>query len=107
MGNRFEKSEEAIERIPLVSVLIPTYNRPDYFEKALCSVLQQTYSNIEIIVGDDSTNDETENVLQKYLFDHSNIIYIKNRSTLGQFENALMLFNEANGEYINFLMDDD
>ncbi|MCU5375938.1 glycosyltransferase [Bacillus cereus] len=107
MGNRFEKSAEAIERIPLVSVLIPTYNRPGYFEKALCSVLQQTYSNIEIIVGDDSTNDETENVLQKYLCDHSNIIYIKNRSTLGQFENALMLFNEANGEYINFLMDDD
>ena len=107
MGNRFEKSEESIERIPLVSVLIPTYNRPGYFEKALCSVLQQTYSNIEIIVGDDSTNDETENVLQKYLCDHSNIIYIKNRSTLGQFENALMLFHEANGEYINFLMDDD
>ncbi len=46
-------------------------------------------------------------LLQKYLCDHSNIIYIKNRSTLGQFENALMLFNEANGEYINFLMDDD
>ncbi len=46
-------------------------------------------------------------VLQKYLCDHSNIIYIKNESTLGQFENALMLFNEANGEYINFLMDDD
>ncbi|HDR6315679.1 TPA: glycosyltransferase [Bacillus thuringiensis] len=107
MGKRFEKSEEAIERIPLVSVLIPTYNRPGYFEKALCSVLQQTYSNIEIIVGDDSTNDETENVLQKYLCDYSNIIYIKNRSTLGQFENALMLFKEANGEYINFLMDDD
>ncbi len=70
-------------------------------------MLEQTYPNIEIIVGDDSTNDETEKVLQKYLCDYSNITYIKNRSTLGQFENALMLFNEASGEYINFLMDDD
>ncbi|PEY77094.1 glycosyl transferase family 2, partial [Bacillus cereus] len=35
------------------------------------------------------------------------IIYIKNRSTLGQFENSRMLFHEAKGEYINFLMDDD
>lgn len=107
MRNRIERIEEVVEQLPLVSVLIPTYNRPHYFEKALCSVLEQTYPNIEIIVGDDSTNDETEKVLQKYLCDHLNIIYIKNRSTLGQFENALMLFHEANGEYINFLMDDD
>ncbi|MCU4788279.1 glycosyltransferase, partial [Bacillus cereus] len=77
------------------------------FETALCSVLEQTYPNVEIIIGDDSTNDETEKVLQKYLCKHSNIIYIKNKSTFGQFENALMLLNKANGEYINFLMDDD
>ncbi|MEH7543792.1 glycosyltransferase family 2 protein, partial [Bacillus thuringiensis] len=105
MENGTNKKE--INQTPLVSVLIPTYNRPHYFEKALCSVLEQTYPNIEIIIGDDSTNDETEKVLQKYLYDHSNIIYIKNRSTLGQFENSRMLFHEAKGEYINFLMDDD
>lgn len=107
MRTRIERNEEVVDQLPLVSVLIPTYNRPRYFEEALRSVLEQTYSNIEIIVGDDSTNDETEKVLQKYLCDHSNITYIKNRSTLGQFENALMLFNKASGEYINFLMDDD
>ncbi|MDA1925440.1 glycosyltransferase [Bacillus cereus] len=100
-------NEKEINKTPLVSVLIPTYNRPHYFEKALCSVLEQTYPNIEIIIGDDSTNDETEKVLQKYLYDHSNIIYIKNKSTLGQFENSRMLFHEAKGEYVNFLMDDD
>jgi len=100
-------NEKEINQTPLVSVLIPTYNRPHYFEKALCSVLEQTYPNIEIIIGDDSTNDETEKVLQKYLYDHSNIIYIKNKSTLGQFENSRMLFHKAKGEYINFLMDDD
>lgn len=77
MRNRIERIEEVVEQLPLVSVLIPTYNRPRYFEKALCSVLEQTYPNIEIIVGDDSTNDETEKVLQKYLCDHLNIIYIK------------------------------
>lgn len=40
MRGHFEKSKEAIDRMPLVSVLIPTYNRPHYFEKALCSVLE-------------------------------------------------------------------
>ena len=70
-------NEKNINKMPLVSVLIPTYNRPHYFEKALCGVLEQTYPNVEIIIGDDSTNDETEKVLQKYLCKHSNIIYIK------------------------------
>ena len=77
MRTRIERNEEVVDQLPLVSVLIPTYNRPRYFEEALCSVLEQTYPNIEIIVGDDSTNDETEKVLQKYLCDHSNITYIK------------------------------
>ncbi|EOO23858.1 glycosyltransferase [Bacillus cereus VD133] len=107
MINCINENGKTVHQMPLVSVLIPTYNRPIYFEKALCSVLEQTYPNIEIIIGDDSTNDETEKMLQKYLRNHSNIIYIKNRSTLGQFENALMLFNKAKGEYVNFLMDDD
>ncbi|PDZ44646.1 glycosyltransferase family 2 protein [Bacillus wiedmannii] len=93
---------------PLVSILIPTYNRPHYFKIALESALAQTYSNIEIIVGDDSTNNETEKLIYRdYLHKHKHITYIRNASTLGQFHNALMLLEQSNGEYINFLMDDD
>ena len=43
---------------PLVSICIPSYNQPRFFEMALQSALAQTYPNIEIIVGDDSTNEE-------------------------------------------------
>ncbi len=50
---------------PLVSILIPTYNRPHYFKIALESALAQTYSNIEIIIGDDSTNDETATLIRE------------------------------------------
>ncbi|KFN01172.1 glycosyltransferase [Bacillus clarus] len=107
MRDRIEKDEENTNLLPLVSVLIPTYNRPLYFEQSLCSVLEQTYPNIEVIIGDDSTNNETEKILQKYLSNYPNITYIKNNSTLGQFENAIMLFNKASGEYVNYLMDDD
>ena len=89
MRTRMERTEEVVDQLPLVSVLIPTYNRPHYFEEALCSVLEQTYPNIEIIVGDDSTNDETEKVLQKYLCDHSNIIYIKT----GQLSDSLKMLS--------------
>ncbi|MED0873644.1 glycosyltransferase family 2 protein [Bacillus mobilis] len=97
-----------IKNPPLVSILIPTYNRPHYFKIALESALAQTYSNIEIIIGDDSTNNETEKLIYRYyLHKHKHITYIRNTSTLGQFHNALMLLERSNGEYINFLMDDD
>ncbi len=93
---------------PLVSILIPTYNRPHYFKIALESALAQTYSNIEIIIGDDSTNDETATLIrEQYLPNYKNITYIRNTPTLGQFHNDLMLIEKSNGEYINFLMDDD
>ncbi len=93
---------------PLVSILIPTYNRPHYFKIALESALAQTYSNIEIIIGDDSTNDETETLIrEQYLPHYKNVTYIRNTSTLGQFHNDLMLIEKSSGEYINFLMDDD
>mgnify|MGYP001448816139 CR=1 FL=1 len=95
------------QKIPLVSVLIPTYNRPAYFEEALISVLKQTYPNIEIIIGDDSTDDRTEALIRDKYMHYSNISYIRNPRTLGQFENSINLINKANGEFINFLMDDD
>lgn len=100
--------EEYKEEIyPLVSVLIPTYNRPDYFKIALDSVINQTYPNIEIIIGDDSTNDDTEAIVKQYIKKYTNIKYYHNKNNLGQFDNDLKLVSLSNGRYINFLMDDD
>lgn len=93
---------------PMVSILIPTYNRPEYFQFALDSVLNQTYKNIEIIIGDDSTNNETEKlVMEKYIKVYDNIKYYHNEKNLGQFDNDIKLYNMANGQFINYLMDDD
>ncbi|ERI90854.1 glycosyltransferase, group 2 family protein [Clostridiales bacterium oral taxon 876 str. F0540] len=93
---------------PLVSILIPTYNRPDYFKLALESALNQTYRNIEIIIGDDSSNNETEKLVdENYIDKYDNIKYYRNEENLGQFENDIKLFNMAGGEFINYLMDDD
>ncbi|GAA3406324.1 glycosyltransferase family 2 protein [Paenibacillus hodogayensis] len=94
---------------PLVSILIPTYNRPDYFEEALKSALNQTYDNIEIIVCDNSDNDLTGQVVQKYLSAHngSKIRYVKNATNIGPIANQQQCLNLATGEYINYLMDDD
>lgn len=95
------------EVLPLVSILIPTYNRPEYFKLALESAINQTYRNIEIIVGDDSINNETEKLMEYYLEKYKNISYYHNKINLGQFDNDLKLMDMARGRYINFLMDDD
>lgn len=94
--------------LPLVSILLPTYNRPEFFRLALESALKQTYGNIEIIIGDDSTNSATEKLVNlQFLRNYSNIAYYHNDRNLGQFDNDLKLLSMSNGEYINFLMDDD
>lgn len=104
-----ELSESVIlEKTPLVSILIPTYNRVDYLQIALESVLAQTYKNIEIIISDNSENSTTEKMLQeKYLKVYPQIQYYHNEKNLGQFENDIKLLNMSNGEFVGFLMDDD
>ena len=61
---------------PLVSILIPTYNRPHYFQLALNSALAQTYPNIEIIIGDDSTDNKTQELVRKLIYLYTKILYI-------------------------------
>ncbi|QLY78760.1 glycosyltransferase [Clostridium intestinale] len=114
VGGNYERlrnifiKEYSKDIFPLVSVLIPTYNRPQYLELALKSVLNQTYKNIEIIIGDDSDNEKTKNLIKiNYLNRYSNILYYYNKINLGQFDNDIKLFNLSNGEFINYLMDDD
>lgn len=91
---------------PLVSVVIPAYNRPHYLEQAIQSVLGQTYTNIEIIICDDSTNDQVESMLLPYLDKYPQIKYFKNEKNLF-LDNWQRCYELAEGEYINYLMDDD
>ncbi|MEK4677439.1 glycosyltransferase family 2 protein [Bacillus sp. FSL K6-2944] len=93
--------------MPLVSIIIPTYNRLNYFQQALKSALAQTYRNIEIVVVDDSTNYETYNLIQHYLVKYPYIRYYRNKTNIGGALNFIRGFEYSNGEYVNFLMDDD
>ena len=66
-------NQELKECDPVVSVIIPTYNRADLVREAIQSVLDQTYQDFEIIVVDDGSTDGTEQVLAQY---KDKIIYI-------------------------------
>ena len=58
--------EYSADLFPLVTIIIPTFNRPKFFREALESALNQTYRNIEIFISDNSTDDDTEILIQSY-----------------------------------------
>lgn len=95
----------------LVSVIIPTYKRSDNLARAIDSVLNQSYKEIEIIVVDDNDKNsiyrkKTEKLMQSYV-NHKNILYVKHEKN----QNGAVARNtgikKSNGEYIAFLDDDD
>ena len=93
---------------PLVTVIIPTFNRPQFFKLALESALNQTYQNIEVVVSDNSTNDETEQLMQAYLTKDSRIKYFHHKDfTANDNWNFARQYDNPNAEYVNWLMDDD
>ena len=59
-----------MEGLPLVSVIMPTYNGEKYIEQALLSVLNQTYPNIELFVCDDASKDQTPALIKQIKEDH-------------------------------------
>lgn len=88
---------------PLVSCIIPTKNRPRLVEQAVQSVLSQSYRNIEIIVIDDSTNNETRERMRS----RRGIRYLKNEKSRGASYSRNIGLREARGDVIAFLDDDD
>ena len=91
----------------LVSILIPTYNQPEFFRLTLESALAQDYPEIEILVSDDSTDDRVEKVAMEYRDYIQFFKHHKTRNSKLGFENMMFLLNHAHGEFINFLFHDD
>lgn len=89
----------------LVSVIIPTFNRPGLLGVALNSALRQTYTALEIIVTDDSTNYMTSECIKTICDDR--VRYYKNDNTLGIAANTRKGISLSTGEYFCFLNDDD
>jgi glycosyltransferase involved in cell wall biosynthesis len=91
--------------MPFFTVIIPTYNRADLIEVAINSVLQQSFTDFEIIVIDDASQDDTEKVVSK--FSDTRIQYIKNERNLERSRTRNKAINLAKGNYITFLDSDD
>ena len=87
----------------MISIIIPTYKRFDYLKKAIQSVINQNYNNIEIIVINDHSEDETRKIKEVF----PQIVYIENVSNKGPGYSRKIGLNYSTGDYIVFLDDDD
>ncbi len=90
---------------PLVSVIIPTYNREHFLRRAINSVVCQSYNNIELIIVDDGSNDNTEEIIKEY--HENNILFIKINKNQGCSVARNIGVHTSKGEYIAFLDSDD
>jgi len=91
---------------PLVSVIVPTFNRFQFLREALESAIAQTHRQLEIIVSDDGASDQVLNKIVTPLAD-PRIVYRRNPTNLGMGLNIWTAFRAANGKYVATLHDDD
>jgi len=89
---------------PLVSIIIPTYNAEKYILDTVNSALSQTYKNIEIIIIDDGSTDDTLNLINSFRLEKVKIFTQENKGASVARNNGL---KHASGKYIQFLDADD
>lgn len=93
---------------PLVSVGVPTYNRPEELRRALEGLITQTYRNLEIIVSDNATpNGLTDEIVHAFMQRDSRIKYFQQAENRGALFNFQFVMDKATGEYFMWAADDD
>ena len=90
----------------LVSIIMPSYNTAKYIEESIKTVLNQTYTNWELIIVDDCSTDDTDLIIKPYLED-KRIKYLKNEKNSGAAVSRNYALREAQGKWIAFLDSDD
>ena len=90
--------------MPRVSVIIPTYNRARFIAETVQSVLDQTFTDFEIVIVDDGSTDNTREVMGSFQDSRIKYIYQKNNGVCIARNNAI---NASSGEYLAFLDSDD
>jgi glycosyltransferase involved in cell wall biosynthesis len=91
---------------PLVSIALCTYNGENFIEKQLLSIKNQTYQNLEIIIFDDLSSDETINILNQHALQDTRIKVFQNQNNIGYIKNFENAIKKSSGDYI-FLCDQD
>lgn len=99
-----------IDYSPLVSIVIPTYHRDKELKRAVISIINQDYHNLEVLIVDDNVNEEWSKKVSEIVSSIDSsfpIVLIKNNNNMGSAGTRNVGIENAHGEYICFLDDDD
>ena len=105
MDNKITPGQD--KTFPLLSILLTAYNRNDFIGEAIESFLSCTYPNLELIIVDDNSTDDTASIARKYEQMDTRIKLFVNEKNLGQFINRNKIVSYAAGDYILYLDSDD
>lgn len=86
----------------LVSVIIPVYNASKYLERTLQSIFSQTYKNLEIVIVDDRSKDNSAEIVAKYRSEHPEIVYHLQEQNMGAAVARNTALEMAKGRYVLF-----
>jgi glycosyltransferase involved in cell wall biosynthesis len=92
---------------PLVTAMVPTYNGAAFIGRTLDSLAAQTWPNLEILIGDDRSTDDTLAVVERFAAAHPNVRVLERTANLGWLRNSNELMAEARGELMFFAFHDD
>ena len=92
---------------PLISIIIPVYNTEKHLSKCLKSAINQSFTNIEIIIVNDCSPDNSEEIIKYYIQKDNRIIYLKHETNKGLLQARYDGMSIARGEYVLALDSDD
>lgn len=92
---------------PLISIVIPSYNKVKYIKKTLDSIVNQNYKNFEVIIQDGGSNDGTLDIIKKYAKKYSSLIRYESKKDGGQLDAINTGLKKAKGDIVTFINADD
>lgn len=88
-----------IKKLPLVSAVFPVFNEEEFIDEAINSIINQNYPNLEIIICDNASTDNTGRICEKYATIDSRISYFRHKNNIGAVKNFSFALSKAKGKY--------
>lgn len=104
---QYQSDEFLSNRLPAVSVGLPVYNGEKYLKTALDSLLNQTFTDFELIISDNASTDGTGEICQEYAKKDDRIRYVLQSGNIGPLANFQFVLTEAQGKYFMWAAHDD
>lgn len=99
--------EQPAQHTPMVSIGMPVYNGENYIREALDSLLAQTFTDFELIISDNASDDKTEVICNEYAARDNRIRYIRQPQNIGATANFRFVLDQAQGKYFMWAAHDD